>query len=214
MKNYNLLLIASITIILNSCDSPVNEPEKVAAPPAISTIEIQEAKVLELPKKNKSFDFDLADNIPEREIANQLFGKFFDERAEFFVIEDPHKTVLHANVKKMTLFFLDGKLAKFKYILDTNISNQLINIYGSCKIIGLDLKNREELDNNNAIIKVNNKYLLSENLSNYQVQWDLGEKSLVMRVRTADDEILYEYEEKIKGFEKYFKTMERNKISL
>ena len=70
------------------------------------------------------------------------------------------------------------------------------------------------MKNKDIIIKEKDKYLLSENLNNYQIQWDLGERSLLMRVLTIKDEKLYEYEEKIKEYEKYFKYLEYNNISL
>lgn len=173
----------------------------------------QELLEIEVPK-SKTIDFELEENVPVNGIEEQLFGKFFDERAEFFIIDEPHKTILNAKVKRLTLFYLDGKLSKLKYILDSNISNELLNNYGSCKITGLDPEDRYQMKNSDVILKENNKYTLSENLNNYQIQWEVDNKSLVMRVKTVEDEKIYEYEEKIKNYEKYYKALEYSKLSL
>ncbi|MDQ3536715.1 MAG: hypothetical protein M3421_13930 [Bacteroidota bacterium] len=212
MKLHNLLKILSFTFFLYSCNTQNSDVQDKKIPETIQE-QKEEATHLDI-LKNKTIDVDLDENMPLDEIEEQLFGKFFDERAEFFVIEEPHKTILNAKVKKLTLIFLDGKLSKLKYILDANISNELLNNYGKCKITGLDPENKYLMKNKDIIIKEKDKYLLSENLNNYQIQWDLGERSLLMRVLTIKDEKLYEYEEKIKDYEKYFKYLEYNNISL
>ena len=61
------------------------------------------------------------DTLRQYELGKDLFGKFFQERAEFYIIEDPNKTIYNHPVKSITLYFLDGKLSKTKYELDADI---------------------------------------------------------------------------------------------
>lgn len=213
MKKLSLILLSSFTLIIFSCDKKAPQSE-TKIDPAQAVAENKEIIGEKEAPKVKSIDFDLAEDIVNNDIEEKLFGKFFDERAEFFIIKEPHKTIHNANVKKMTLFYLDGKLAKMKYILDSDISNALLNNYGSCKLKGLDPEDRYLMKNSEVIKKEDNSYTLSDKLNNFQIQWDLDDRTLVLRVQTKEDEKIFEFEEKILNYERYFKTMEINKISL
>lgn len=212
MKKSNLIILSCFIFSIFSCnENPPKIESKEVVKTDINTKDTIEEKEV---AKVKSIDFDLEEDIENNENEEQLFGKFFDERAEFFIIKEPHKTIYNANVKKITLFYLDGKLAKLKYILDSDISNALLNNHGSCKLKGLDPEDRYLMKHSEVIKKEEKSYSLSNKLNNFQIQWDLDDRSLVMRVRTKEDEKVFEYEEKIKNYENYFKTMEINKISL
>ena len=113
------------------------------------------------------------DTLRQYELGKDLFGKFFQERAEFYIIENPNKTIYNHPVKSITLYFLDGKLSKTKYELDTDISDDLIHSYGTFTIKGYDSITRRLFKTEKIVDRVNNKKILNKNLVNYELKWEM-----------------------------------------
>jgi hypothetical protein len=176
--------------------------------------EEQEAE-LEITKSEK--------NVPERflridgtldtlrhyELGKDLFGKFFRERAEFYIIENPNKTIYNHPVKSITLYFLDGKLSKTKYELDADISDDLIHSYGAFTIKGYDSITRRIFKTEKVIDKVNNKKILNKNLINYELKWEMSSKFIYTRVDKSGPKGRYEYIESLKTYDSKFRGVER-----
>ena len=149
------------------------------------------------------------DTLRQYELGKDLFGKFFQERAEFYIIENPNKTIYNHPVKSITLYFLDGKLSKTKYELDTDISDDLIHSYGTFTIKGYDSITRRLFKTEKIIDRVNNKKILNKNLVNYELKWEMPTKFIYTRVDKSGPKRRYEYIESLKNYDAKFRGVER-----
>jgi len=149
------------------------------------------------------------DTLRQYELGKDLFGKFFQERAEFYIIENPNKTIYNHPVKSITLYFLDGKLSKTKYELDAEISDDLIHSYGTFTIKGYDSITRRVFKTEKIVDRVNNKRILNKNLVNYELKWEMSSKFIYTRVDKSGPKVRYEYVESLKNYDEKFKGVER-----
>ena len=147
------------------------------------------------------------DTLRQYELGKDLFGKFFQERAEFYIIENPNKTIYNHPVKSITLYFLDGTLSKTKYELDADISDDLIHSYGAFTIKGYDSITRNLFKKEKIIENVNDKKVLNKNLINYELKWELSSKFIYTRVDKSGQR--YEYIETVKNYDSKFRGVER-----
>jgi len=149
------------------------------------------------------------DTLRQYELGKDLFGKFFQERAEFYIIEDPNKTIYNHPVKSITLYFLDGKLSKTKYELDADISDDLIHSYGAFTIKGYDSITRRLFKTEKIVDRVNNKKILNKNLISYELKWEMSSKFIYTRVDKSGPKVRYEYIESLKNYDAKFRGVER-----
>jgi predicted ATPase len=149
------------------------------------------------------------DTLRQFELGKDLFGKFFSERAEFYIIENPNKTIYNHPVKSITLYFLDGKLSKTKYELDADISDDLIHSYGTFTIKGYDSITRRLFKTEKIVDRVNDKKILNKNLVNYELKWEMSSKFIYTRVDKSGPKARYEYIESLKNYDAKFKGVER-----
>ena len=149
------------------------------------------------------------DTLRQYELGKDLFGKFFQERAEFYIIENPNKTIYNHPVKSITLYFLDGKLSKTKYELDADISDDLIHSYGAFTIKGYDSITRRLFKTEKIVDRVNNKKILNKNLISYELKWEMSSKFIYTRVDKSGPMVRYEYIESLKNYDAKFRGVER-----
>ena len=149
-------------------------------------------------------------NVKEGDIRGNLFGKFFYDRAEFYVIENPQNKIYTSATESITLFYLDGELCQTKYELESNISSYLIKDLGNFSIKGLNLKNRKIIEDGQTIFKEGKGIVLNKEFDNYQLKWTFGDKEIIYRVNSGDDYTKFEYLEKKKNYEEAFNAIERN----
>ena len=146
--------------------------------------------------------------IKQGDIRGNLFGKFFYDRAEFYVIENPQNKIYSSTTESITLFYLDGELSKTKYILSSNIAPFLLKDLGNCSIKGLNVKNSEIITDGKPIFKKGGKVMLNKELDNYELTWTFKNKEIVYRVNNENTK--FEYIERNKNYEQQFKAIERN----
>ena len=149
------------------------------------------------------------DTLRQYELGKDLFGKFFQERAEFYIIENPNKTIYNHPVKSITLYFLDGKLSKTKYELDADISDDLIQSHGTFTIKGYDSITQNLFKTEKIVDRVNNKKILNKNLVNYELKWEKPTKFIHTRVDKSGPKRRYEYIESLKNYDAKFRGVER-----
>lgn len=89
----------------------------------------------------------------ERISPEDLFGKFYDERATFYVITDPGLFIGDAPVSRLTLFFVDDELMKKKYELEKDIHQDLIRIYRNFSFVPLNANSRQLADTETPVVK-------------------------------------------------------------
>lgn len=148
------------------------------------------------------------DTLRNYELGKNLFGKFFSARAEFYVIENPNKTIYNQPVKSITLYFLDGMLAKTKYELEEDISDDLIHSYGNFTIKGYDSLTRHLFKTEEILALKDHKRTLNKNLRNYELKWELDSKFIYTRVNKSAIKKRFEYIETLKEYESKFKRVE------
>ena len=197
-----IILLAICVALVVSCEK---EPDKEAAQGPNHEITRSEKNVSE---RFLRIDGTL-DTLRQYELGKDLFGKFFQERVEFYIIENPNKTIYNHPVKSITLYFLDGKLSKTKYELDADISDNLIYSYGSFTIKGYDSITRRLFKTEKIINRVNNKKILNKNLINYELKWEMSSKFIYTRVDKSRPKPRFEYIESVKNYDAKFKGVER-----
>lgn len=148
------------------------------------------------------------DTLRNYELGKNLFGRFFKQRAEFYIIENPNKTLYNKPVKSITLYFLDGALAKTKYELNEDISDDLIQSYGTCTIKGYDTLTRGLFKREKIILVQDRKKVLNKNLKNYELKWDLESKFVYTRVDKSPGKNRFEYIETLKHYSNKFRQLE------
>jgi hypothetical protein len=196
-------LIVIFTVMCLSCEKKISEKDEFVD---------EKEKPIQKSEKNVSERFlridGSTDTLRSYELGKNLFGKFFKQRAEFYIIENPNKTLYNKPVKSITLYFLDGALAKTKYELDDDISDDLIQSYGTFTIKGYDTLTRG-LFKREKIISVNNqRRSLNKNLTNYELKWELESKFVYARVNKSAKKKKFEYIEALKHYSSKFRQLE------
>ena len=175
--------------------------------------EIVEQHEIEKRQKNISERFlridGQTDTLRSYELGRELYGKFFQERAEFYIIENPNKTIYSRPVKSITLYFLDGMLAKTKYELDEDISDELIKSYGNFTVRGYDTLTRRLVKSKRIIDVIDNKKTLNKSLTNYQLRWNLDSKFVYARVDKSGPRKRFEYIESLKDYETKYRSVQQ-----
>lgn len=192
----------AVAILCIECTAPERAPQTENAPeeksPKVASIS-QEAIVLEPNEAN--------DKRPV--LDGHLFGKFFGDRAEFFVIQDSNSKIHDSQVKTIILYYLDERHCQSKYVLSDNICNVLIARYGRFSITPLDQENKKLLENSPIVIKQDGKTSLNNIFTRVELAWKLADKTIRFRLdrNSVDEEFVYtehipEYEDVFRGIEK------------
>lgn len=197
-KSVYLLLILAV---LSSCQKEQTAPEEK---PAAEVIKKHEKNV---PERFLRID-GKTDTLRSYELGKHLFGKFFSKRAEFYVIEKPNKTIYGHPVNSITLYFLDGTLAKTKYALDEDISDNLIQSYGNFTIKGYNSVTQRLCKTQKVITVVDRQKSLNKDLNNFELKWELADKFIFARVDKTGTKKRFEYIESLKNFQRKYKGVE------
>ena len=178
-------------------------PEIIFPDSAVTVDSISGTKLLNLkPAENDSLSGD--------DLDENLFGKFYGDRAAFYIIKNPGYKIFGENIKSITLFYLDGNLFKTKYIMENNITDRLINKYPRFSFRGFDERNRELMGVEKIFYKEDKKWFLNKHLTNYDIHWLIGNYEMRMRVNERDSLETYIYIVKNKIYERTFSEIERS----
>jgi hypothetical protein len=195
------IIILSVSVIFFACQPNEAKKEKHATRQKIKRHDknISE-RMLRIDGKD--------DTLRSYEVGENLFGKFFKNRAEFYVIANPNKTLYSQPVRSITLYFLDGRLAKTKYTLDEDISDHLIETYGNFSIKAYDSITRTLFNTEKVLLNVDHKKVLNKNLKNYHLRWERDTKYIFVRVDKRKPKKTIEYIETLKDFHSTYKNVE------
>ena len=105
-------------------------------------------------------------------LDEHLYGKFFHERSEFFIIENPHIHIANTEVNRLTLYFLDDVLCKKKYELKNDISKDLIKSFGGFKFKPLNTVTREISMRDKIVVTTEEGKTINSNLNKFQLKWN------------------------------------------
>ena len=136
------------------------------------------------------------------------FGKFFQDRAEFFVIQNSNSTIFSTPVKTVVLYYLDGEHCKTKFIMADDISSRLLNEYGSFKIIPLDEETKETLSKEDIVVSEHEKRIINKSLKKYELLWKLNNKLVRFRVDRDNPTEPFVYIEQVPHYDNLYRNLE------
>ncbi len=199
MKYFIRILYLSALPVLSSC---TKHSEKLFE----STEKEQES--VDASAENVIFQSNaLRDSISEEMLEENLFGRFFNDRAEFFIVKNPKMSIYGSRVESQTFYYIDGILCKTKYRLAQNIAPQLINAFGKFKILGRDSLNTSVLKNEKVLIGEKTKHI-NTSLTNYEMTWVRGDKYFVLYVNETYGNNYFELTEKLLDYETRLKSVD------
>jgi hypothetical protein len=124
-------------------------------------------------------------------LEKDLFGKFFNDRAEFYIVEKPANLLFDRPIDKIVFYFLDDELCQTRYFIHDDISTELINSYGKFTITGLDYETRNFFKNNPALVSDGFGFHLNKQIRKYELRWQLPDKEILFRVSQLKSEWIY-----------------------
>lgn len=161
-----------------------------------------------IPKQLLVLNTNPVSSTAEGDIKENLYGKFFYDRAEFYIIKNPKNKKHSSSIESITLVYLDDNLFKTKYSLSSNIVEELIEKYGVYEISGYDFDNRGLISTEKVMIEKNGAMMLNKKLDNYQLTWQLETKEIIYRVNSRLEEAIFEFTERRKDYKNRFRDIE------
>lgn len=141
-------------------------------------------------------------------LDDYLFGKFFQDRAEFFVIQHSNSTIFDTPVSTVVLYYLDGDHCKTKFILTEDIGARLMAEYGNFKIIPLDEPTKELLSQEEIIVTDKDKKVINKALRKYELLWKLNTKIVRFKVDLDNPTEPFVYTEHVPQYDNLYRNLE------
>lgn len=191
----------------------------VACNPSHQQTETKETTVNVSEAKEPAIQTDLLSLVSDTEAvpvdlpsSEHFFGKFFNDRAEFFIIESPSNTLYQSGIHSITLFHLDGRLQQTKYVVEENIESKLLQHLGPCKIIPLDSVSKVVAASQKIVTSEKGRLVMNPLLTHYELKWTDEDKLIRYRVRRDQTKETFTYIESSKNYEQEMKEIERAAI--
>jgi hypothetical protein len=201
------IAILVATLLLSACGETANDQsDKDAKTSKKKRISFNNTTV---PEKLLTLQNEITTHQQDDTLRNNLFGRFFCDRAEFFIIDNPQNNIYREKPQSIVLFFLDGELCQTKYQLNNNIANRLYKELGRCNIAGLDARNKKIIDNRDILVKSAGETFINYQLDNYELKWIFGDKEIRYRVEKTKDGNKFTYTEKLRKYEKQYNEIEK-----
>ncbi|MDW3208347.1 MAG: hypothetical protein R8N23_00670 [Reichenbachiella sp.] len=175
---------------------------------SLERTELQELKKANIWNKVE-INSEKADVTPTDE---NLFGKFYNDRIEFHIIDEPDIKIHNAEVTKVTLYYIDSVLCKKKYELDRPIPDELAKTYGKLSYKSLNFATDSLARHMGIVLRSENGNRLNPYLEKYQLKWKLEEK--VIYFRHLEDSLGSSnfYIEELKEYRRLFNSVQRDLI--
>ncbi len=114
----------------------------------------------------------------------KLHGKFFQDRIEFHIVKQPNLTLFKSQVEELTFYHIDEELGKKKFLMQSDISSDLMDTYGSFKLKPLDSLTKVTAQAGPIILRENGQRFLNEDLTRYELKWEKKDKIIRYQVST------------------------------
>ncbi|WP_420580335.1 hypothetical protein [Reichenbachiella sp.] len=141
-----------------------------------------------------------------------LFGKFYNDRIEFHIIDKPNFELHQAGVKKVTLYYIDSVLCKKKYELDRPIADELAKIYGKLSYKSLNRATDSLAREMGIVLQSENGNRLNPYLKKYQLKWKVDDKVIYFRHLEDSLNTSNFYIEELKEYRRLFNSVQRELI--
>jgi len=132
---------------------------------------------------------------------SELYGKFFQDRIEFHILENPDLTLYKTQVKELTFYHIDSELSKKKFIMADDISADLMAVFGKFKLKPLDSLSLLTAQNEAIIKKAAGDRILNERITNYEMRWEKPDRTIRYKASPQTDGVVeYEYSEEVPDY--------------
>lgn len=205
--NYPRILLIAL-ILLSACQVKPDENDDTDFL-VVKKKELVKLDDQKVPDRLLTLNTEAKTEVMQGSVSGNLFGKFFCDRAEFYIIKNPQNNIFSAKANSIVLYYLDQQLRQTKYALTKDIVTQLVNSLGSFSIVGLDNKNRKIVRSKRIVNKTKNGWTFNNQLDRYELEWTFGDKQIKYRVNPDNHEGHFVYLEKTKDYEKEFKALEK-----
>lgn len=167
----NRLLFAGLVVLTATQCTPKKttkeEPVRKGLSESEKNANIDEAMTFDL------ISVEIGANREQMQVSQEhLYGKFFDDRAEFYIVENPDLYIADALVHKLTLYFIDGTLCKKKYELDVDISQDLMKAYGGFRFKALNDTTYKLSREEQIVVKSDTGNIINDAFNRYQMRWE------------------------------------------
>jgi hypothetical protein len=193
-----------ITLALLALSACTARPPKKEVAEADQKIEIK--KIIAPPEEATSYQ--LSNTEPRKWLEDYRFGKFFNDRAEFFVIHNPKSRIFDSGVSKIILYYLDGNHCQSRFVLAENIAAKMIKQYGTFQITPLDETNKRILENEAVLITNNGYRQINPALTRYELLWKFPTKFIRLRIDAENTYEPYVYSEHVPDYKNIFQEIE------
>ena len=140
---------------------------------------------------------------------SKLYGKFFQDRIQFHIVDQPDLTLFKTSVAELTFYHIDSELAKKKFVMVADISSDLIEMHGSFKFKPLDSASTAIAKTKTVLEKRENRRVLNDQLGSFEMRWEKEDRTI--RYRVSPDSIgkfAYELSEEIPDYQYLFQSVE------
>lgn len=149
--------------------------------------------------------------IAPASLKRNLYGRFFNDRAEYYIIENPSNTLMQSAIKRAILYYFDGKLYRVKYQLSEDKSSQLIRSRPSFSIRGLTERSRDILAAQSPVKRNSvGNYEINPSVDDYELTWRSDD--IIVKWRRVKSEKFYEYSEYSAEYTSKYRELQNDQI--
>ena len=132
---------------------------------------------------------------------SELHGKFFQDRVEYHILENPDLTLYKTQVTELTFYHIDSELTKKKFIMGGDISGELMAVHGKFKLKPLDSVSLLAARNEAIIQFEAGDRSLNEKITNYEMRWEKSDRTIRYRATPQlEGETAYVYTEEVPDY--------------
>ena len=198
----NNLLFVGTLLILFSCQVETETYDATEEAPLIEPVERPKPKRID-PAKFTSY--------LERKYMPQakLFGKFFQDRMQFHIVDGPDLTLYKESVDELTFYHIDEELCKKKFQMGGDISESLIYTLGNFKLKPLDSITKALARKGPIIIREGKRRYLNRAFKNFELKWEKEDR--LIRYLTQSDSLglrSYTYSEEDPDYQYMLKAVQ------
>ncbi|MEM9328331.1 MAG: hypothetical protein AAGA85_21870 [Bacteroidota bacterium] len=182
-------------VICLSCATEEQEEEVVEEPMILT--EVKETSIKDDTELLKGLSYLERKYLP----LSELYGKFFQDRIQFHILEDPDLTLYKTKVKELTFYHIDNELSKKKFIMEGDISGDLMTVLGKFKLKPLDSLSLIVAQSETIIHKTAAGKAMNEGITNYEMRWEKDDRTIRFRASPqTDGQMAYVYSEEVPDY--------------
>lgn len=192
-------------VLLASCQ-PMSRPEA-------ANQDVQEYMATENPIVDVWSSIEVNTEKPDLANADEnLFGKFYNDRIEFHIIDEPDIQLHEAEVSKITLYYIDGVLCRKKYELDRAIADELVIKYGAVSYKSLNHATDSLAREMGIVLSSANGNRFNPYLKKYRLRWKLSDMSIYFLHEEDSTAVINQYIEEMVEYRQLYKSVQKELI--